>query len=120
MFIDLPVEQIPFPYQLLSFLHVGKTGRNSSSTGSPGFTSPASRRGDAAGDDLPVMIIFDALDGRIHEDEPSQKKLSYCEFARIRLDGKVQGINIRNVRKTVQGPRPSGDQCALTNIRISG
>lgn len=66
--------------------------------------------GDAAGDDLPVMIVFDALDGRIHEDEPSQKKLSYCEFARIRLDGKVQGINIRNVRKTVQGPRPSGEQ----------
>jgi HD-GYP domain-containing protein (c-di-GMP phosphodiesterase class II) len=38
---------------------------------------------------LPVLVLFDALDARIHEDEAKKKDLLYFEYARIRLDGKV-------------------------------
>ena len=58
--------------------------------------------GNAPEEDLPLMILFDALDGRIHEDEPSQQKLSYFEYARIRLDGRTEPLNVRDVRTTVR------------------
>jgi len=38
---------------------------------------------------LPMLVLFDALDARIHEDEAKKKDLLYFEYARIRLDGKV-------------------------------
>jgi len=40
-------------------------------------------------DCLPVLVLFDALDARIHEDEAKKKDLLYIEYARIRLDGSV-------------------------------
>ena len=38
---------------------------------------------------LPTLVLFDALDAKIHEDESKQKDLLYFEYARIRLDGRV-------------------------------
>ena len=38
---------------------------------------------------LPTLVLFDALDARIHEEEVKKKDLLYFEYARIRFDGKV-------------------------------
>ena len=38
---------------------------------------------------LPTLVLFDALDARIHEDEAKKKDLLYFEYARIRFDGRV-------------------------------
>ena len=38
---------------------------------------------------LPTMVLFDALDARIHEDAAKIKDLLYFEYAQIRLDGRV-------------------------------
>ena len=38
---------------------------------------------------LPSLVLFDALDARIHEDEAKKKELLYFEYARIRFDGRV-------------------------------
>ena len=40
-------------------------------------------------DCLPALVLFDALDGRIHENEAEAKDLVYFEYARIRFDGTV-------------------------------
>ena len=38
---------------------------------------------------LPTLLLFDALDGRVHEEEAKIKDLLYFEYARIRLDGRI-------------------------------
>ena len=44
---------------------------------------------------LPTLIVFDALDGRVHPGEENNKDLLYFEYARIRLDGQVTEFNTR-------------------------
>ena len=38
---------------------------------------------------LPSLILYDALDGRVHTDETSQRLLMYYEYATIRFDGQT-------------------------------
>ena len=38
---------------------------------------------------LPTMLLFDALDGRVHTEEAKIKDLLYFEYAQIRIDGRV-------------------------------
>ena len=40
-------------------------------------------------DCLPTLVLFDALDGRIHLEEAKKKDLLYFEYALIRFDGSV-------------------------------
>ena len=49
---------------------------------------------------LPSLVLFDALDGRIHTDEFKQKDLMYFEYARIRLDGEIFSEGTRRTAKT--------------------
>jgi HD-GYP domain-containing protein (c-di-GMP phosphodiesterase class II) len=42
---------------------------------------------DAKGMKIPSLIIFDALDGRIHKTDAGRKNFLYLEYARIRFDG---------------------------------
>ncbi len=49
------------------------------------------------GTGLPTLIAFDALDGNVHPGEENNKDLLYFEYARIRLDGHVEGIGTRRV-----------------------
>ena len=49
---------------------------------------------------LPSLVLFDALDGRIHTDEFKQKDLLYFEYARIRLDGEIFPGGVRRVAHT--------------------
>ena len=38
---------------------------------------------------LPALILFDALDGRVHEDPSQNKELLYMEYGQIRFDGRT-------------------------------
>ncbi|MBR5115900.1 MAG: hypothetical protein IK096_02430, partial [Lachnospiraceae bacterium] len=44
---------------------------------------------------LPTLILYDSLDGDVHPGEEENRNLLYCEYAQIRLDGKVTEGNIR-------------------------
>ena len=44
---------------------------------------------------IPTLIVFDALDGKVHPGEENNRDLLYYEYARIRLDGQVTEYNIR-------------------------
>ncbi len=46
---------------------------------------------------LPVLIIFDALDGNVHPAEENNRDIKYFEYAQIRLDGQVLKGNARKV-----------------------
>ncbi len=58
---------------------------------------------------LPTLILFDALDARIHEEEAKKKDLLYLEYARIRLDGRTE---CGGARKTETRMLPADDQTA--------
>ena len=53
--------------------------------------------GCAEGEGLPTLILFDALDGKVHPGEENNKDLLYFEYARIRLDGHVDEGGTRRV-----------------------
>jgi hypothetical protein len=57
--------------------------------------------GAAYEESLPSLIVFDSLDGGVHPGEEENKNLLYFEYARIRLDGKVEEYNIRKSEVTV-------------------
>jgi len=59
-------------------------------------------------DCLPVLVLFDALDGRIHENETEAKDLLYFEYARIRFDGTVICEGARKA-ETRENPAEAGD-----------
>ncbi|MBQ8093931.1 MAG: HD domain-containing protein [Clostridia bacterium] len=40
-------------------------------------------------DCLPTLVLFDALDGRVHEDERKKKDMCYFEYGQIRTDGRT-------------------------------
>ncbi|MBO4728292.1 MAG: HD-GYP domain-containing protein, partial [Spirochaetaceae bacterium] len=49
----------------------------------------------AENEGLPVLIIFDALDGNVHPGEENNRNVMYLEYAQIRLDGKLTEKNVR-------------------------
>ncbi len=57
--------------------------------------------GVAYEDSLPTLIVFDAMDGLVHPGEEENRTLRYFEVARIRIDGKVEQKNTRDVQITV-------------------
>ena len=67
---------------------------------------------------LPVLVLFDALDARIHEDEAKKKDLLYFEYARIRLDGRVicEGARKTQVREK---PMDTNDENSIRKQHIS-
>lgn len=58
---------------------------------------------------MPVLVLFDALDARIHEDEEKKKDLLYFEYARIRLDGRVTCEGARKA-ETREKPMDAGNE----------
>ena len=46
---------------------------------------------------IPSIILFDSLDGRIHDEEKLIKELNYFEYAHIRFDGQVKNLGARAV-----------------------
>ena len=60
---------------------------------------------------MPSIILFDSLDGRIHDDEKNIARLLYFEYGEIRFDGNVVRKGARkmqtNVTKTESKPDKS-------------
>lgn len=51
---------------------------------------------------LPTLVLFDALDGRVHTDESEQKDLLYFEYGQIRLDGETLCKGARRIEKRAE------------------
>ena len=49
----------------------------------------------------PVLILFDALDGRVHYDDKNARDMVYFEYGIIGLDGNVTGDGFRNVKTEI-------------------
>ncbi|MEE3468485.1 MAG: HD-GYP domain-containing protein [Eubacterium sp.] len=59
---------------------------------------------------LPVMYLFDSLDGRMHDDEATIKELLYFEYCTIGLDGRVENTNAREINIETPNSRDSRDK----------
>ena len=68
---------------------------------------------------LPVLVLFDALDARIHEDTFKKKDLLYFEYARIRADGQTVCEEARKIESSVL-PRNSGAEEEEEKGRYTG
>ena len=49
-------------------------------------------------ENIPSFILFDSLDGRMHDSERKRRDLLYYEYATIHADGKVEQAGVRNIR----------------------
>ena len=58
---------------------------------------------------LPTLVLFDALDARVHEDEAKKKDLLYFEYGQIRLDGRTICEGARKMETRVLPNAASGD-----------
>ena len=59
---------------------------------------------------LPTLLLFDALDGMAHPGEEDNPYVHYHEYARIRLDGRVEAVGIRKAAETdVKAPSDASD-----------
>ena len=61
---------------------------------------------------LPTLVLFDALDARIHEDEAKKADLLYYEYGRFRFDGKAVCDGVRKVktRALASGAEPENSR----------
>ncbi len=50
---------------------------------------------------IPAMVLFDSLDGCVHNDERSIRILNYLEYAEIWFDGHVVGTAARNTKTEI-------------------
>ncbi len=49
----------------------------------------------------PVIILFDSLDTRVHNDEQTRKNLNYFEYAEIWLNGEAVNHGVREIETTI-------------------
>ncbi len=47
---------------------------------------------------VPSLLLFDSLDGRVHDDERQAKELLYFEYGEIRLDGRTSVSGARKMQ----------------------
>ena len=58
--------------------------------------------GHAGPDSMPSIILFDALDGRIHKTDDGKRNFLYLEYARMRFDGYTDVVEARKIEtKTI-------------------
>ena len=50
-------------------------------------------------ENIPSYVLFDSLDGRIHDDERKRRDLLYNEYAIIRSDGIITPVDIQLLTK---------------------
>ena len=50
---------------------------------------------------LPSLIMFDALDGKVHPGEENNKDLLYFEYAQIRFDGRLLERGVRKIESKI-------------------
>ncbi|MCR5773511.1 MAG: HD-GYP domain-containing protein, partial [Lachnospiraceae bacterium] len=49
---------------------------------------------------LPSLILFDSLDGKVHEGEENNRNILYYEYAQIRMDGQIKEGSVRKTQVT--------------------
>ena len=64
---------------------------------------------------LPTLVLFDALDARIHEEDDKKKDLQYFEYGQIRMDGRIicegaRKIEVRGETGNIGQVKASGKQ----------
>ena len=59
------------------------------------FSKPMEEQGEGG---MPTLVLFDALDGRIHRTEAKIKDLLYLEFGQIRFDGHLTCEEARKMK----------------------
>jgi len=57
---------------------------------------------------LPAIVVFDALDGRVHEAGKIAEELLYTEFAELRYDGNYKMVEARAVKPDVMTLKDTG------------
>ena len=65
---------------------------------------------DDAGKHIPTIIMFDSLDGRIHDEEKTIRDLNYFEYAQIRFDGNVVVTGARKAETNITAKEDSADR----------
>ena len=58
---------------------------------------------------LPTLLLFDALDGRVHPDDTKKKELMYLEYGQFRFDGKVTCEAARRIETSVKAREAEAD-----------
>ena len=58
---------------------------------------------------LPTVVLFDALDKRVHEDANQQRELLYLEYGQIRFDGQTLCEAARKIETKVLDEKASTD-----------
>jgi len=56
---------------------------------------------------VPALILFDSLDGRVHKDDGTEKDLNYFQFGLIHFDGRTECDGARKMLTNV-AMKPSG------------
>ena len=51
---------------------------------------------------IPTILLFDALDARVHVEEAKRKELLYLEYARLRFDGKTSCEGARKLETRIK------------------
>ena len=68
---------------------------------------------------LPTLLLFDALDGRVHEDTTQVKELLFLEYGRIRFDGRTLCEAARKIETRVlkdeAGAMQTGNRAGAQN-----
>ncbi len=71
---------------------------------------------------IPTIILFDSLDGRVHDDERTIQDLNYYEFAEVWFDGNVVVTGARNSETTITAndntPEPVDADSAETSYFV--
>ena len=71
-------------------------------------------------DSLPTLVLFDSLDGRVHNTEAKRKDLMYLEYGQVRLDGRtLRGAARKMVSETFprrELPLENGRMYVNTNM----
>lgn len=58
--------------------------------------------GEAGEEGYPMLVLFDALDGRYHNEERTIRELLYYEYCEIRFDGTVNDSGVRKIETRVR------------------
>ena len=74
-------------------------------------------RSEGAPDGLsgPVILLFDSLDGRVHNEEQEIRDLNYTEYCEIPIDGEIVKHSARAVKAVVAGQRSAAQAGAGQN-----
>ena len=67
----------------------------------------------------PEMVLFDSLDGRVHETGKLREELLYSKYASLCLDGTYSLDDARDIRTSITSSGEAGDICGEYDIEAS-